>query len=113
MMNFTCLTSKNVYRCRVLVSLVFFYLSKNKVINYKFSFYYLSFSNLFHNYHVVVITITLQLFIKHYTITAVSVFKKKLFFCSYPDMFTEKSCSMCPDKRISTVLELQFLFYFD
>ena len=22
---------------------------------------------------------------------------------SYPDIFTEKSCPMCPDKRISTV----------
>ena len=39
----------------------------------------------------------------HCIITAVIILNEKLFSCSYPDMFTEKSCSMCPDKWISTL----------
>ena len=90
MLNFTCLTLKSVYCCRVLI---FFYLSKiNLIIKLKFGFYYYCFTC---NYYFFIITfITYNAL--HY-IQLLCCFMKKISFVliwknACLDIFTEKSC---------------------
>ena len=44
-----------------------------------------------------IITVVKFFFLNSFFVVVIRIF-------SYPDMFTEKSCPLCPDKWISTVL---------
>ena len=79
-MNFTCLTLKKRILLRGLVSLMFFYVRKNKLFYQKLNFCQLSFYCLFYNYYLLVITYTLTIYYGFYNN---SNFTKNKFF-SYP-----------------------------
>ena len=98
---------QKIYRYKGLVSLIFFYLSKNKltkklifIINILLSISQLLCICFYHN--------TLIIYFALYNNSSYNIYKK-LNFCSYLDFWLSghvhrKNCPMCPDKWISTVI---------